>query len=161
DRPRQPPAKKGNAGLLIGLAVVAVLVVCGGGGALMFWFVSGVQKQVAQAQMEFNAAMAEVDAAMAAENLDQIGRAIRAYEAAHGALPHNSYDDQGRPLLSWRVHLLPFMQEADLYRQFRLNEPWDSEHNRPLLDQMPIGFAPGDPEAANGMTRYRGFAHRG
>ncbi len=56
----------------------------------------------------------------------------------------------GEPLLSWRVALLPFLGKAEyaLYQKFRLDEPWDSEHNRPLADQMPDVFAV-DASAAN------------
>jgi hypothetical protein len=50
-------------------------------------------------------------------------------------------DPQGRPLLSWRVMLLPYLEEAKLYREFHLNEPWDSEHNKPLIARMPAVFA--------------------
>ncbi len=46
-------------------------------------------------------------------------------------------DKQGRPLLSWRVMLLPYLDANDLYREFHLDEPWDSEHNRQLIPRMP------------------------
>ena len=47
-------------------------------------------------------------------------------------------------LLSWRVAILPFLGEEKLYRQFKRNEPWDSEHNRKLLAKMPaVYLAPG------------------
>ncbi len=63
----------------------------------------------------------------------------------------------GRPLLSWRVAMLPNLEQAPLYRQFHLNEPWDSDHNRQLISRMPKTFAyPGDQEAAaQGLTYYR------
>jgi hypothetical protein len=48
-----------------------------------------------------------------------------------------NFDKQGKPLLSWRVHLLPFVGANDLYRQFHLDEPWDSPHNKQLLARMP------------------------
>ena len=48
-----------------------------------------------------------------------------------------NFDKQGKPLLSWRVHLLPFVGANDLYRQFHLDEPWDSAHNKKLLARMP------------------------
>lgn len=48
-----------------------------------------------------------------------------------------SLDKQGKPLLSWRVHLLPFVGEQKLYKEFHLDEPWDSPHNQKLLDRMP------------------------
>ena len=48
-----------------------------------------------------------------------------------------SFDDQKKPLLSWRVHLLPFLGHQQLYERFHLDEPWDSEHNRKLIEEMP------------------------
>jgi hypothetical protein len=48
----------------------------------------------------------------------------------------------GTALLSWRVALLPYLGEERLYRQFRLNEPWDSPHNKALLEKMPRVYAP-------------------
>jgi hypothetical protein len=48
-----------------------------------------------------------------------------------------NFDKQGKPLLSWRVHILPFVGANDLYRQFHLDEPWDSPHNKKLLARMP------------------------
>jgi hypothetical protein len=56
--------------------------------------------------------------------------------------PHASYDGSGKPLLSWRVHLLPFLGEDNLYQQFHLNEPWDSAHNRTLITKMPDIYRP-------------------
>ena len=44
-------------------------------------------------------------------------------------------DASGKPLLSWRVHLLPYLENEELYRRFRLDEPWDSEHNRALIER--------------------------
>ncbi len=51
-----------------------------------------------------------------------------------------NFDKQGKPLLSWRVHLLPFLNQQELYRQFHLDEPWDSPHNKTLLAKMPDVF---------------------
>jgi hypothetical protein len=48
-----------------------------------------------------------------------------------------SYDSAGKPRLSWRVHLLPLLDQGPLYKLFHLDEPWDSEHNHALLDKMP------------------------
>jgi hypothetical protein len=59
----------------------------------------------------------------------------------------------GQPLLSWRVHLLPYLGRADLYKQFHLDEPWDSPHNRPLLEKMPDIYRSGGDQSAPGRTR--------
>jgi RNA polymerase sigma factor (sigma-70 family) len=48
----------------------------------------------------------------------------------------------GRALLSWRVTLLPYLGEDNLYKQFKLDEPWDGPHNKKLLDRMPKVYAP-------------------
>ena len=51
------------------------------------------------------------------------------------------FDENGRPHLSWRVHILPFIDQAALFNQFHLNESWDSPHNSPeLLNQMPDAY---------------------
>jgi prepilin-type processing-associated H-X9-DG protein len=54
--------------------------------------------------------------------------------------PHASYSPDGKPLLSWRVHMLPYLEETALYNQFHLDEPWDSPHNRTLIEKMPDVF---------------------
>ena len=51
------------------------------------------------------------------------------------------YGPDGTPLLSWRVLILPYIEQDDLYREFRLDEPWDSDHNIRLLERMPITYA--------------------
>ena len=64
--------------------------------------------------------------------------AFHNYADVHGTLPPAAVcGDDGRPLLSWRVLLLPYLEQQKLYDEFRLDEPWDSPHNRPLLDRMP------------------------
>jgi len=66
-----------------------------------------------------------------------------------------SFDADGKPLLSWRVHILPYIEEEALYKEFHLDEPWDSEHNRKLIPRMPRTYASANnPEAAKGMTNY-------
>ena len=73
--------------------------------------------------------------------LRQIGLAIRSFENTYGQLPIGESNRQtpvryrdGKPLLSWRVHLLPFLAQDPLYGRFKLDEPWDSEHNLKLLE---------------------------
>jgi hypothetical protein len=66
--------------------------------------------------------------------MKQIVIAMQIYERRHGTLPPAfSVDSEGKPLHSWRVLLLPYLGDeslAELYAQIRLDEPWDSEHNR-------------------------------
>jgi hypothetical protein len=73
--------------------------------------------------------------------LKTIGEAIKSFETTNGAYPADSHDAAGKPLLSWRVHILPQLDEQDLYSQFHLDEPWNSPHNRSLISKMPNVYA--------------------
>ncbi len=53
----------------------------------------------------------------------------------------------GKPKLSWRVALLPYLEEMDLYRKFHQDEPWDSPHNKALIPRMPAVFGTPDSPA--------------
>lgn len=78
-------------------------------------------------------------------NLKQLGLAMHNYHDVYGKFPDQGTKAfAGKPGLSWRVHLLPFLEESELYDQFHMDEPWDSEHNKKLIDQMPAVYrAPG------------------
>ncbi|MEI8211354.1 MAG: DUF1559 domain-containing protein [Planctomycetota bacterium] len=88
-------------------------------------------------------------------NLKQIQLALLNYESAFKRFPPRvSEDETGQPLLSWRVAILPYLEENALYQQFHLDEPWDSEHNIQLLDRMPAVYThPGSVTLA-GHTVY-------
>jgi uncharacterized protein (TIGR03067 family) len=76
-------------------------------------------------------------------NLKQIALAMHNYHAAFGSLPPAAiYSKDDKPLLSWRVAILPFIEQDGLHKAFHLDEPWDSEHNKNLLAQMPKVYAP-------------------
>ncbi len=78
-----------------------------------------------------------------ANNLHQIGIAMLDYESEHGHLPPPAiYAKDGKALLSWRVLLLPYLEQEELYGRFRLDEPWDSPHNLQLLPEIPRLYRP-------------------
>ncbi len=92
-------------------------------------------------------------------NLKQIGLAMHNYYDTYGELPPAVVTgEDGTPLYSWRVLLLPYLEEKELYEQFDLQQPWSSEHNRALLDKMPSVYespcSPDTPEV-KGQTPYR------
>ena len=88
------------------------------------------------------------------EKFKQLGLAMHNWHDAHKAFPAQAnYDAAGRPLLSWRVHILPYLEENELYKQFHLDEPWDSPHNIKLIDKMPDIYAlPNSPAQKQGRT---------
>ncbi len=89
-------------------------------------------------------------------NLKQIALAFHNFESAYGALPAAAgVDDNEKPMLSWRVAILPFIEEADLYNKFHLDEPWDSEHNLTLLEEMPKVYRHPKRATKPGYTIYQ------
>ena len=88
--------------------------------------------------------------------LRDLGLALINFESSFMEFPNQSIKaDDGTPLLSWRVAILPFLGHQNLYNQFNLDEPWDSPNNIQLLENMPNIFAHPDVEA--GMTVYLGL----
>lgn len=88
-------------------------------------------------------------------NLKQIALAMHGYHEARKHFPAPaSQGPAGKPLLSWRVAILPYLGEEPLYKQFHLDESWDSPHNKTLIDKMPSAFRSARPQAAKGRTAY-------
>ena len=100
---------------------------------------------------------------LSTNNLKQIGLALSNYHEVYGRFPPPAILDRaGRPLYSWRVAILPFLEEAPLHGRFHLDEPWDSPHNRELLARMPGVFASPYPGShAEGTTTYQGLVGPG
>lgn len=98
-------------------------------------------------------------------NLKQIALAMHIYHDTHQSLPPAAVVDKaGRPLLSWRVLILPYIEEEQLYRQFKLDEAWDGPTNKKLLDKMPRVYAlppqlGGKAKATE--THYQAFVGKG
>jgi len=89
-------------------------------------------------------------------NLKEIGLALHDYHDTYGSFPPAYVaDENGRPLYSWRVLILPWMDESPLYNEFDFSQPWDSPTNRKVLEQMPdIFHCPSDPSAPANTTSY-------
>jgi len=136
-----PRTRRRIMGVVIGLLTLAAV--------WAIWGVLGIR----QAAFRMNST----------SSLKQIGLAIHNYHETYGELPKNTYSPDGKPLLSWRVHILPFIEEDRLHSQFHLDEPWDSPHNLRLLDRMPATYAhPADRRGHRGhRTFYRGFSSPG
>jgi hypothetical protein len=79
-------------------------------------------------------------------------QALREHLKARGTLPTDITDAEGEPLLSWRVRLLPFLKQDYLYRQFHLDEPWNSPHNHALIGRMPAVYS--SRRAESGRTPF-------
>jgi hypothetical protein len=91
----------------------------------------------------------------AQNDVHQVAIALRNYHEANGHLPPAVVRDKdGKALSSWRVLVLPFLEADNLYRQFHLDESWDSPHNKPLSETAPRPYRSfGSQE--DGLTRIQ------
>ena len=93
--------------------------------------------------------------AQSMNNLKQIALALHMYHDTHRHLPPPVlYGPDGKTPYSWRVALLPFLGQKALYNQYRLNEPWDSEHNRLLIAKIPSALHDPSNNHPIGNTSY-------
>lgn len=94
--------------------------------------------QILAAQKAWQDALAEN---MKQEHLTKLGRlaaAFNAYHDAHGHYPPATVlGPDGKTPHSWRVELLPYLGEQRLFDSYKLDEPWDGEHNKRLIEKMP------------------------
>jgi hypothetical protein len=90
-------------------------------------------------------------------NLNQIGLAMHNYHDTYGCFPPAFIpDENGKPKHSWRVLILPFLEDKSLYAEYRFDEPWNSPHNMAFAARMPQVYrCPSDPTpATTGITSY-------
>jgi hypothetical protein len=74
--------------------------------------------------------------------LKQLVMGLHNYNQTYGCFPPAYIADRsGKPIHSWRVLVLPFVDEAALYQQYNFNEPWDGPNNRKLLAARPRTFS--------------------
>ena len=100
--------------------------------------------------------------AQCTNNIKQIMLAMHNYLSANNSFPRDVTDKDGKPLLSWRVAILPYIEQGELYNKFKLDEPWDSPHNKELLKEMPPTFlCPSRVKPEPFTTTYRGFVGAG
>jgi hypothetical protein len=117
-----------------------------------------LQKASALVAVPIRAARENARRTQCVNNLKQIGLAMHNYHSKHDSFPPAfTASKEGKPLLSWRVLILPYLEQEELYKQFHLDEAWDSPHNKTLISKMPAFYAcPSGKKstAADGKTSY-------
>lgn len=123
-----------------------ILIVCGGG-CLFMLVIGGVL--LATLLPAVSAAREAARRMQCANNLKQIALGVHQFHDTHDGLPAlYTQDTDGKPYHSWRVLILPYIEHEALYKQIRLDEPWDSEHNKQFHDKMPPVYrCPSDPRS--------------
>lgn len=120
------------------------------------WHVPGTIQDLLQRVAVFQ--QERVKTQVGIDRLKGIGIAVHNYHAVYRQFPFPNGNQPDTPAtqkdkLSWRVHLLPYLDEYELYEKFKLDEAWDSAHNKPLLKQMPDIFRLSD-KTKLGHTQY-------
>lgn len=140
--------RSGNSALpvVIIVLVVVLVVVLMCGGVLVALLLPAVQQARAAARRMSST-----------NNMKQIGLALHNYHDTYGTLPASAINDEnGEPMHSWRVLLLPFLGYPHIYSQYDFNEPWDSPNNRLLLSQIPdVYIDPTVESPGEGGTSYQ------
>ena len=140
-----------------GMALAGIIAACIG--TLLSCGIIGMMGLLLPAVQKVREAAERVQSA---NNLKQMSIAMMNYHDTQRHLPAAAICDQnGKPLLSWRVALLPYLEEQRLYAQFKLDEPWDSPNNIKLLGQMPKVYSCPAAQTPSGETVYQVFVGNG
>ena len=158
------------AGVLTGKPMALIGIILGSLGTLClppgyyFGYVKikeGVQKGIGSVQEA-------AQRMQSTNNLKQMALAMHSYSSTNRSFPPAGVGDprqpaaQRKPLLSWRVAILPFVEQQQLYNQFKLDEPWNGPNNIKLLAKMPrIYMLPGDTKTPPDHTHYQVFVGNG
>ncbi len=101
---------------------------------------------------------AESERTTAVNNLKQIGLGFCAYESTYAYFPQDITDKNGKAILSWRVHMLPFIEQTPLWKQLDLTKPWDDAANSKFVERMPDVFQfPSREPTEKGFTYFQSF----
>ena len=89
-------------------------------------------------------------------NLKQLGLALQNYADVYKCFPPAYVTDaKGNRMHSWRMLLLPFLEQKPLYEQYDFSEPWNGPHNRLLADKIPPVYGcPSDDLRGPGQVSY-------
>lgn len=105
--------------------------------------------------------LAAIQRSQSTNNLRQLGLAMHNYHDTQKRFPPAVIIGPKGHEHSWRVAILPYLGEMELYNQYRFDEPWDSPNNQNVMRQMPEAFRnPADPPGTVN-TRYLAFVGKG
>ena len=143
-----------------GLATAGVITACAG--TLMSCVVGGVLVLPALLLPAVQKVREAATRVQSQTNLKQLALAMHSYHEQNFRYPTAAINDKKlKPLLSWRVALLPYLGEKALYDQFKLDEPWDSPNNIKLLSRMPLVYQCAAAQAPPDQTVYQVFVGEG
>ena len=95
-------------------------------------------------------------------NMKQLGLAMHNYHSVHKEFPAAVLTaEDGKTKYSWRVALLPYLDQKALHDAYNFSEPWDSEDNLKVLKQMPIMFRHPNEDVGSTTSSYYALTGEG
>jgi Protein of unknown function (DUF1559) len=160
DEPRRRPddetAEKSGSGVKIVVLIVGSVVILAF--CVVVSLVGLIVYGVREASKTITKSMAQFETQI---RYDAVTRAMTAYEAKNGHFPPPAMKTRdGKPGLSWRVAILPQLGRDDLYKQFKIDQPWNDPENMRLAGQIPYEFLPPNMTAGQN-THLRLFVGKG
>jgi prepilin-type processing-associated H-X9-DG protein len=132
------------------VVIIAIIVA---GGAMFFLVCAGVL--VALLLPAIQAAREAARRNVCVNNMKQIGVALQAYHDTYKTVPPAYFADaEGKPMHSWRVLILPFIEGNDVYQKYDFNEPWDGPNNKKLAALIPSVYQCPSGSEDDGQTNY-------
>lgn len=129
------PLQKKGAGPTQGSSVASVVLLAVGGAAIVLLLICGVLGALLLPAVQ--AARTAARRAQSQNNMKQIALALQNYHDVHKAFPPAYIPDaNGKPMHSWRTLILPYIENANLHRQYDFNKPWDDPANRAIADSL-------------------------
>jgi prepilin-type processing-associated H-X9-DG protein len=95
--------------------------------------------------------------AMSVNNLKQIGLAFHNFASTNNRFPAAVNRDKGQFPYSWRVAILPYIEQQGLYNEYRFDEPWDGPNNRKLIDKMPANYVYPGPDGTPSSRSHTSY----
>lgn len=144
--PRSGPGRRKSSPLAYAAAAAVVLLIIGAGFIGLIQVGSSTASRLRQGRVQLNSI----------RNLETIAKAMNAYAADHGTYPPPVLRDKnGKALHSWRVLLLPYLGEEDLYRQIDLSIAWDEGENQMVsYGEMPAAYRHPSLQSWSFQTNY-------
>lgn len=156
DEPRRrfPPRPSASKSADSSSGVRVLLLVVGAIAIMAFCLIAGVIGLAIYGARQVGKSISQSMAQLGAQtNYMGVGQAMLMYEAEHGHFPPPAMKTKdGSRGLSWRVAILPQLGYQELYKQFKLDQPWNHPDNLKLVSQIPYQYLP--PNTLAGQTTH-------
>lgn len=128
---------------LVAAAIVLILVVCGAIAMVRYGSPALTSIQANRIRVQ------------SIRNIERIALALNAYAADHGTYPPPATArPDGTLMHSWRVLILPYLDQQELFNEYDMNQPWNAPSNLELTIRMPAVYRSAASQVHGGDAAY-------